>query len=189
MEIEQTGFEGLLILEPKVFKDERGYFFESFNLQEFREKVGDINFVQDNESMSSYGVVRGLHFQSPPHAQAKLVRCVKGAVIDINVDIRRDSPTFGKSITVELNEDNKRQLFIPRGFAHGFAVISPTAIFQYKCDNYYYPESEGGISVFDKDLQIDWPFDLSKTTISDKDKKFPTLKNFESPFQFSDITI
>ena len=182
MEIEQTGIEGLVILKPKIFRDDRGYFFEIFNLKEFREKVVDINFVQDNESMSSYGVVRGLHFQRPPYAQAKLVRCVKGAVIDINVDLRRHSPTFGKSISIELSEDNKRQLFIPKGFAHGFAVISPTAIFQYKCDNYYCPESEGGISLFDKDLKIDWPFDLSKTIISDKDKKLPPFQKINTPF-------
>ena len=182
MKIIETEFEGLLILEPKIFKDERGYFFESFNNKEFREKVGDINFVQDNESLSSYGVVRGLHFQRPPYTQAKLVRCVKGAVIDVVVDLRKESITFGKSISVELSEDNKRQLFIPRGFVHGFAVISPTAIFQYKCDNYYCPESEGGISLFDKDLQIEWPFDLSEAIISEKDRRLILFKDFISPF-------
>lgn len=182
MKIIETQFEGLLILEPKVFKDERGYFLESFNYKEFREKVGDINFVQDNESMSSYGVIRGFHFQLPPHDQAKLVRCVKGSVLDIAIDLRKSSPTFGKSISVELSEDNKRQLFIPRGFAHGFAVISPTAIFQYKCDNYYCPESEGGISLFDKDLKIEWPFDLSEAIISEKDRRLILFKDFISPF-------
>lgn len=182
MKIIETQFEGLLILEPKIYKDNRGYFLESFNYKEFKETVGDINFVQDNESMSSFGVVRGFHFQRPPHAQAKLVRCVKGSVLDIVIDLRKGSPTFSKSIWVELNEDNKRQLFIPRGFAHGFAVISPTAVFQYKCDNYYCPESEGGISLFDKDLKIEWPFDLSEAIISDKDKRLPLFKEFNSPF-------
>ena len=146
----------MVIIEPRLFRDERGYFFESFSQREFDEKVGHVTFVQDNESMSSYGVMRGLHFQRPPFTQAKLVRCVKGAVLDVAVDIRKGSPTYGKHVAVELTEDNHRQFFIPKGFAHGFAVLSETAVFQYKCDEFYHPEAEGGISILDKELGIDW---------------------------------
>ncbi len=157
MEIIKTAIDGVLIIEPRVFKDSRGYFFESFSKREFDEKVGailghTINFVQDNESMSSYGVMRGLHFQKMPYTQSKLVRCVKGAVLDVAVDIRKGSPTFGQHIAVELTEDNHRQFFIPRGFAHGFAVLSETAIFQYKCDEFYHPEADGGICIKDESL-------------------------------------
>jgi dTDP-4-dehydrorhamnose 3,5-epimerase len=144
MEVIKTDIEGVVIIEPRIFKDARGYFFESFSQREFDEKIGHIEFCQDNESMSSYGVMRGLHFQRPPYTQSKLVRCVKGAVLDVAVDIRKGSPTYGKHVAVELTEDNHRQFFIPKGFAHGFAVLSETAVFQYKCDNFYHPETDGG---------------------------------------------
>ena len=150
MEIIKTGIEGLLILEPRIFQDARGYFFESFSQREFEEKVGHVHFVQDNESMSSYGVMRGLHFQRPPYTQSKLVRCVKGAVLDVAVDLRQGSPTYGQHVAVELTAENHRQFFIPKGFAHGFAVLSETAIFQYKCDEFYHPEADDGISILDK---------------------------------------
>ena len=150
MEVIKTNIQGVLIIEPRVFGDSRGYFFESFNAREFREKTGlDINFVQDNESCSRYGVLRGLHFQRPPYTQSKLVRCVRGAVLDVVVDIRKGSPTYGRHVAVELSEDNHRQIFIPKGFAHGFAVLSETAVFQYKCDNFYAPQADGGISILD----------------------------------------
>ena len=149
MEIIKTAIDGVVIIEPKVFGDNRGYFFESFSQREFDEKVAPIRFVQDNESMSSYGVMRGLHFQRPPFTQSKLVRCVKGAVLDVAVDIRKGSPTYGQHVAVELTEDNHRQFFIPKGFAHGFAVLSDIAVFQYKCDEFYHPESDGGISILD----------------------------------------
>lgn len=183
MEIIKTDIDGLVIIEPSIFPDARGYFFESYNKREFDEKVAKVEFVQDNESCSTYGVMRGLHFQRPPFAQAKLVRCVKGAVLDIAVDIRQDSPTYGHHVAVELNEDNHRQFFIPRGFAHGFAVLSETAIFQYKCDNYYHPEADGGISIQDPILGIDWQIDQSKAILSEKDQKYPFLKSFFSPFK------
>ena len=157
MNIIKTTIEGLVIIEPKVYQDERGYFFESFNANEFAEKTGmDIHFVQDNESMSSYGVMRGLHYQKMPYTQSKLVRCVKGAVLDVAVDIRHGSSTFGQHVAVELTEENHRQFFVPRGFAHGFAVLSEIAIFQYKCDNFYHPEADAGINIKDKSLGIDW---------------------------------
>lgn len=184
MEIIKTDIEGVVILEPRIFKDSRGYFFESYNMREFYEKVAKVDFVQDNESCSTYGVMRGLHFQRPPFAQAKLVRCVKGAVLDVAVDIRKGSPTYGKHVAVELTEDNHRQFFIPRGFAHGFAVLSDAAIFQYKCDNYYYPEADGGISILDESLGIDWKIDPSKAVLSNKDLIRPLLKDFDSPFEF-----
>ncbi|MDE5998331.1 MAG: dTDP-4-dehydrorhamnose 3,5-epimerase [Muribaculaceae bacterium] len=184
MNITKTPIEGVVIIEPRIFKDARGYFFESYNKQVFDEQVAKVDFVQDNESCSSYGVMRGLHFQKPPYAQAKLVRCVKGAVLDVAVDIRKGSPTYGQHVAVELTEDNHRQFFIPRGFAHGFAVLSDIAIFQYKCDNYYHPEADGGISIIDKDLSIDWKIDSNKAILSDKDLKHPTLKDFESPFEY-----
>ena len=156
MEVIKTEIEDVVIIEPRLFKDERGYFFESFSQREFDEKVCHVTFVQDNESMSSYGVMRGLHFQRPPFTQAKLVRCVKGAVLDVAVDIRKGSPTYGRHVAVELTEDNHRQFFIPKGFAHGFAVLSETAMFLYKCDEFYHPEADGGISILDGSLGIDW---------------------------------
>ncbi len=171
MNVIQTEIPGVVILEPKVFRDARGYFFESFSQRAFEEQVRKINFVQDNESMSSYGVMRGLHFQRPPFAQSKLVRCVKGRVLDVAVDIRKGSPTFGHHVAVELTEDNHRQFFIPRGFAHGFAVLSETAVFQYKCDNFYHPEADGGISVKDESLGIDWQIPTDKAVLSEKDLK------------------
>lgn len=190
MEIIQTDIEGVLIIEPRVFDDARGYFFESFSQREFDDKVAPIlghsvHFVQDNESMSSYGVMRGLHFQRPPFTQSKLVRCVKGAVLDIAVDIRKGSPTFGRHVAVELTEDNHKQFFVPRGFAHGFAVLSDTAIFQYKCDEFYHPEADGGISIQDPSLGIDWRIPAEKAILSEKDTKHPTLAEFDSPFNIN----
>ena len=184
MEIVKTEIEGVVIVEPRVFGDERGYFFESFSQRDF-EKLG-INtvFVQDNESKSCYGVLRGLHFQAPPFAQAKLVRCVKGRVLDVAVDIRKGSPTYGKHVACELSEDNHRMFFIPRGFAHGFSVLSETAIFQYKCDNYYAPQSEGGLLFNDKDLNINWLIPDKDVILSEKDKHHTLFKDFESPFVF-----
>ena len=184
MEVIKTAIEGLYIIEPRVFNDSRGYFFESFSQREFDEKVGPIIFVQDNESMSSYGVMRGLHFQRPPFTQSKIVRCVKGSVLDVAVDIRKDSPTYGQHVAVELSEDNHRQFFIPKGFAHGFAVLSPTAVFQYKCDEFYHPEAEGGISILDDSLGIDWRIPVDKAILSDKDTRHPLLRDFDSPFQY-----
>jgi dTDP-4-dehydrorhamnose 3,5-epimerase len=183
MEVIKTDIDGVYIIEPKIFEDSRGYFFESYNDLEFINKVGFVDFVQDNESKSSYGVMRGLHFQKPPHTQAKLVRCVRGAVLDVAVDLRKDSPTYGKHVAVELTEDNHRQLFIPKGFAHGFSVLSDTAIFQYKCDDFYHPELEGGINILDESLGIDWKIPKDKAILSDKDTKHPLLKDFETPFK------
>ena len=206
MNVIKTEIEGLVIIEPKVFGDARGYFFESFSQREFEEKVRKINFVQDNESMSSYGVMRGLHFQRPPFTQSKLVRCVKGAVLDVAVDIRKGSPTYGQHVAVLLaahDEEGKRiaeeyaslhahrsslnvglglQFFVPRGFAHGFAVLSETAIFQYKCDNFYAPQADGGISILDEDLGINWQIPTDKALLSEKDMKHALLKDFDSPF-------
>ena len=184
MEVIKTNIEGLVIIEPKVFKDARGYFFESFSQREFEEKVRKINFVQDNESMSSYGVMRGLHFQRPPYTQSKLVRCVKGRVLDVAVDIRKGSPTYGQHVAVELTENNHRQFFVPRGFAHGFSVLSETAIFQYKCDNFYIPEADGGISIKDESLGIDWQISTENAILSEKDIKHVCLKDFDSPFDY-----
>lgn len=175
MKIIQTDIEGVVIIEPTVFGDKRGYFFESFSQKEFQEKVCNTVFVQDNESKSKYGVLRGLHFQKPPFEQAKLVRVVQGKVLDVAVDIRRDSLTFGRHISTELSEENKRQLFIPRGFAHGFAVLSEEVIFQYKCDNYYAPPFEGAILWNDPQLDIDWKLPADAILLSEKDKKNPTL--------------
>lgn len=186
MEVIKTAIEGVVIIEPKVFKDARGYFFESFSQREFEEKVRKINFVQDNESMSSYGVMRGLHFQRPPYTQSKLVRCVKGAVLDVAVDIRKGSPTYGQHVAVELSEYNHRQFFVPRGFAHGFAVLSETAVFQYKCDNFYAPEADGGISIKDENLCIDWQIPVDKAILSEKDIKHVCLKDFDSPFDYNE---
>lgn len=187
MEVIKTEIEGVFIIEPKIFGDNRGYFFESFSQREFDEKVTPIlghtiNFVQDNESMSSYGVMRGLHFQRPPYTQSKLVRCVKGAVLDVAVDIRKGSPTYGQHVAVELTEENHRQFFVPRGFAHGFAVLSETAVFQYKCDEFYHPDADGGISILDDSLCIDWRIPTEKTNLSEKDTKHILLKDFDSPF-------
>lgn len=182
MEVIKTAIEGVVIIEPKVFKDARGYFFESFSQREFEEKVRKINFVQDNESMSSYGVMRGLHFQRPPYTQSKLVRCVKGAVLDVAVDIRKGSLTYGQHVAVELTEDNHRQFFVPRGFAHGFSVLSETAVFQYKCDNFYAPQADGGISIMDNSLGIDWKIPNDKAILSEKDTLHACLKDFDSPF-------
>ena len=182
MEVIKTDIEGPVIIEPRIFKDARGYFFESFSKREFDEKVAKVDFVQDNESCSTYGVMRGLHFQKPPFAQAKLVRCVKGAVLDVAVDIRKGSPTYGQHVAVELTEDNHRQFFIPKGFAHGFAVLSDVAIFQYKCDNYYHPEADGGISILDESLGIDWRIDHVKALLSEKDTHHPRLADFTTPF-------
>lgn len=184
MEINKTSIEGLLILEPRIFKDARGYFFESFSQREFEEKVGPVHFVQDNESMSSYGVMRGLHFQRPPYTQSKLVRCVKGTVLDVAVDLRQGSPTYGQHVAVELTAENHRQFFIPKGFAHGFAVLSETAIFQYKCDEFYHPEADDGISILDKSLGIDWRIPMDKAILSDKDTRHGMLADFQSPFTY-----
>lgn len=186
MEVIPTEIEGVVILEPKVFKDSRGYFFESFSQREFDEKVRPVNFVQDNESMSSYGVMRGLHFQRPPYTQSKLVRCVKGAVLDVAVDIRKGSPTYGRHVAVELTEENHRQFFVPKGFAHGFAVLSETAVFQYKCDNFYVPQADGGISILDHSLEIDWKIPTDKALLSEKDIKHVLLRNFDSPFSINE---
>lgn len=185
MDVIKTAIEGLVIIEPKVFKDARGYFFESFSQREFEAKVRKINFVQDNESMSSYGVMRGLHFQRPPFAQSKLVRCVKGRVLDVAVDIRKGSPTYGQHVAVELSEDNHRQFFVPRGFAHGFVVLSETAVFQYKCDNFYAPEADGGINIKDETLGIDWGISFEEAILSEKDTKHVSLKDFDSPFDYN----
>lgn len=185
MNIIQTLIPDVVIIEPRLFKDDRGYFFESFSEREFNAQVREVKFVQDNESMSSYGVMRGLHFQRPPYTQSKLVRCVKGAVLDVAVDIRKGSPTYGQHVAVELTEENHRQFFVPRGFAHGFAVLSETAIFQYKCDNFYHPEADGGISILDDSLGIDWHIPTDHAILSEKDTKHPLLKDFDSPFDFN----
>ncbi|MBR1902079.1 MAG: dTDP-4-dehydrorhamnose 3,5-epimerase [Bacteroidaceae bacterium] len=185
MEIEKTAIEGLLIIKPRVFEDARGYFFESFSQRKFEEKVGKVTFVQDNESMSSYGVMRGLHFQYPPYTQSKLVRCVRGAVLDVAVDIRKGSPTYGKHVAVELSEENHLQFFIPHGFAHGFSVLSETAVFQYKCDNFYAPQADGGISILDQSLDIDWRIPVERAILSEKDTKHSLLKDFDSPFEYN----
>lgn len=185
MEVINTEIEGVVIVQPCIFRDSRGYFFESYSKREFDEKVRRVDFVQDNESCSTHGVMRGLHFQCPPYSQSKLVRCVKGAVLDVAVDIRKGSPTYGRHVAVELTEENRRQLFIPRGFAHGFAVLSDMAVFQYKCDNYYHPEAEGGISIRDKSIGIDWRIDDSQSVLSEKDLKHPLLKDFDSPFDIN----
>lgn len=168
MKIIETAIEDVVIIEPRLFKDERGYFFESFSQREFEEKIRKISFVQDNESKSSYGVLRGLHFQKPPYAQSKLVRVIKGAVLDVAVDIRKGSPTFGKHVAIELTEENHLQLFIPRGFAHGFSVLSQEVIFQYKCDNFYAPQSEGALAWDDSDLNINWRIPTNQIILSEK---------------------
>lgn len=186
MNVIKTDIEGVVVIEPRVFDDARGYFFESYSKRRFDEAVRPVEFVQDNESMSTRGVIRGLHFQRPPFSQSKLVRCVRGAVLDVVVDIRRGSPTYGQHVAVELTGENRRQLFVPRGFAHGFAVLSDEAVFQYKCDNYYHPESEGGISIADNSLGIDWRINPAEAILSEKDLRNPMFSDFESPF---DITV
>jgi dTDP-4-dehydrorhamnose 3,5-epimerase len=177
MKLIKTHIEGVTVIEPKVFSDSRGCFFESFSERDFAEAVGPVRFVQDNESRSVYGVIRGLHFQKPPHAQAKLVRVVKGKVLDVAVDLRKDSPTFGQHVAMELSDENRRQMFIPRGFAHGFSVLSEEAVFQYKCDSYYAPESEGSLAWNDPDLNIDWNVPAGSEILSDKDRMSPRLKD------------
>ena len=184
MNVIKTEIDGVVIIEPKVFGDHRGYFFESFSERDFNAQVRDVKFVQDNESKSCYGVLRGLHFQKPPHAQSKLVRVVKGAVLDVAVDIRKGSPTFGQHVAVELTEDNHRQFFIPKGFAHGFAVLSQDAVFQYKCDAYYDPQSEGAIVWSDPDLGIDWTIPADQVILSEKDTRHPFLKDADIPFEY-----
>lgn len=189
MEVLKTALDGVLILEPRVFNDPRGYFFESFSQREFDEKLApilghSIRFIQDNESMSSYGVMRGLHFQRPPFTQSKLVRCVAGSTLDVAVDIRKGSPTYGQHVAIELTADNHRQLFIPKGFAHGFAVLSETAVFQYKCDEFYHPEADGGISILDDSLGIDWRIPADKAILSEKDLRHPRLMDCDSPFVY-----
>ena len=188
MNVIETPLKGALIIEPRVFNDARGYFYESFSQREFDALVTplighSVQFVQDNESMSSYGVMRGLHFQRPPFTQSKLLRCVRGAVLDVAVDIRKGSPTYGQHVVVELSEDNKRQFFIDKGFAHGFAVLSETAVFQYKCDEFYHPEADDGISILDASLGIDWRIPVEKAILSEKDTKHPLLKDLETPFK------
>ena len=187
MEIIKTPIEGVLIIEPRLFKDERGYFFESFNQKEFENKICKTTFVQDNESKSSYGVIRGLHFQRPPFAQSILVRVVKGTVLDVAVDIRKGSPTFGQHVAVELTEENHRQFFIPKGFAHGFSVLSEEVIFQYKCDNFYSPQCEGAIAWDDPDLGIDWKITVDNIILSEKDKQHNRLKDTDVLFDYIDI--
>ena len=184
MEFIKTEIPEVYIIEPSVFGDNRGYFSESFNLEKFEENVYPIKFVQDNESKSSKGVLRGLHFQKPPFNQAKLVRCIKGSVMDVAVDIRKGSPTYGKHVAIELSGENKRQLFVPRGFAHGFSVLSETAVFAYKVDNIYAPASDSGIRFDDKDLDIDWGLKEEEVQLSEKDKDLAFLKDLDSPFNF-----
>ncbi len=186
MEVIKTELEGVVILEPRLFKDDRGYFFESFSQREFDEKVRPVKFVQDNESKSVYGVLRGLHFQKPPFAQSKLVRVIQGAVLDVAVDIRVGSPTYGKHVAVELTAENHRQLFIPRGFAHGFSVLTDEVVFQYKCDNFYVPQSEGAIAWNDPALGIDWRIPEASVILSEKDKHHPLLKDLPETFYYSE---
>jgi dTDP-4-dehydrorhamnose 3,5-epimerase len=186
MEVIKTEIEGVVIIEPRIFKDDRGYFYESFSQREFEEKVCRTTFVQDNQSKSSYGVLRGLHFQKPPYCQSKLVRCIKGAVLDVAVDIRQGSPTFGKYVAVELTEENHRQFFVPRGFAHGFAVLSEEAVFQYKCDNFYCKESEGSVAWNDPQLAIDWRIPADKVQLSEKDKLSKNIADADYLFDYNE---
>lgn len=186
MEVIKTDIEGVVIIEPRIFEDERGYFYESFSQREFEEKVCRTTFVQDNQSKSSYGVLRGLHFQKPPHCQSKLVRCIKGAVLDVAVDIRKGSPTFGKHVAVELTEDNHRQFFVPRGFAHGFAVLSKEAVFQYKCDNFYCKESEGVVAWNDPELAIDWRIPAEDILLSEKDRLSKNIAEADYLFDYNE---
>lgn len=186
MNVIHTEIPEVVIIEPRIFNDSRGYFFESFSQKEFDEKVMHVRFVQDNESMSSYGVMRGLHYQRMPYTQSKLVRCVKGRVLDVAVDIREGSPTFGKHVAVELTEDNHLQFFVPRGFAHGFAVLSETAVFQYKCDNFYAPQADGGINIKDESLGIDWKIPVCDAILSEKDLRHPNLADSVLDFNIND---
>ncbi len=186
MEVIKTDIDGVVIIEPRIFRDDRGYFFESFSQRDFQEKVCNTVFVQDNESKSSYGVLRGLHFQKTPYAQSKLVRVIKGAVLDVAVDIRKGSPTFGQHVAVELTEDNHRQFFIPRGFAHGFSVLTDEVIFQYKCDNFYAPQSEGALAWDDPDLGIDWRIPTDKVLLSEKDCHHSRLRDAEWLFDYNE---
>ena len=182
----ETAIPGVVVIEPTVFGDDRGYFMETYQIDDFAAAGIDKPFVQDNQSRSTKGVLRGLHFQKPPHAQSKLVRVIKGAVLDVAVDIRRGSPTFGQHVAVELTEENHRQFFIPRGFAHGFSVLSDEVVFQYKCDNYYAPEADGGISIRDASLGIDWRIPEEKIILSEKDTRHPLLRDFVSPFEYNE---
>ena len=186
MEVIKTEIDGVIIIRPRIFEDARGYFFESYSKRDFDRLVSEINFVQDNESSSCYGVLRGLHFQKPPYTQSKLVRVTKGRVLDVAVDIRRGSPTYGKSVSCELTADNHLMFFIPHGFAHGFVVLSEDAVFQYKCDNFYHPESEGAIAWNDPDLAIDWRIPLDDVILSAKDQAHPRLCEIETPFSIDD---
>ena len=186
MEFIATRLPGVFIIEPRIFNDERGYFFESFSQREFEAQIRPIRFVQDNESRSTRGVIRGLHYQRGADSQSKLVRCTEGRVLDVAVDIRHDSPTFGQHVAVELSADNKRQLFIPRGFAHGFAVLSEVATFQYKCDNFYAPQSDAGIDPLDPALAIDWQIPLDEAIFSEKDKRHPRLAHANPDFHITD---
>lgn len=186
MNVIPTDIEGVVIIEPRLFPDERGYFFESFSDRDFRAQVRPVDFVQDNESRSTYGVLRGLHFQKPPYAQSKLVRVVVGSVLDVAVDIRHGSPTFGRYVAVELTADNHRQLFLPRGMAHGFAVLSKEAVFQYKCDNFYAPQSEGALAWDDPDLAIDWRLPAADVLLSPKDRRHPRLAEAEPVFRYGE---
>lgn len=185
MKVFETELEGVVWIEPRIFEDERGYFFESFSQREFEQKVRKIDFVQDNESKSAYGVLRGLHFQKPPFCQSKLVRVIKGCVLDIAVDIRRGSPTFGQHVAIELSGENHRQLFIPRGFAHGFSVLSDEVVFQYKCDTFYAPHAEGAIAWNDPQLGIDWRLPNDAIILSEKDRHHPLLKDADELFDYS----
>ena len=182
MKFTKTKIEGLIIIEPRVFGDERGYFLESYNEKEFEKAIWKVSFVQDNESKSSKGVLRGLHFQKPPFAQAKLVRCIEGKVLDVAVDIRKNSKTYGQHVAVELSGENKKQVFIPKGFAHGFVVLSDSATFAYKVDNTYAPDHDAGIIWKDKELNIQWGLEDSEVMLSEKDAELPLFSKFESPF-------
>ena len=184
MKFTKTQIQDLYVIEPSVFEDHRGYFLESFNLEKFQENIGPITFVQDNESKSSKGVLRGLHFQKPPFNQAKLVRCIEGRVLDVAVDIRKGSPTYGKHVAIELSGENKKQVFVPKGFAHGFSVLSKTAVITYKVDNRYAPEYDAGIRFDDEALQIDWRLPPAEVQLSEKDKNLPSFKDLDSPFNF-----
>jgi dTDP-4-dehydrorhamnose 3,5-epimerase len=184
MKFTKTSIEGLVIIEPRVFGDERGYFLESYNEKEFEQAICKVSFVQDNESKSSKGVLRGLHYQKPPFNQAKLVRCIAGRVLDVAVDIRKGSPTYGKHVAIELSGENKKQIFVPKGFAHGFSVLSETAVITYKVDSMYAPECDSGIRYDDTELGIDWGLPQEEVQLSEKDKDLPSFKDLDSPFKF-----